>query len=121
VQSPLSVSAAALLLTLAVGAAGCASAGGTFQYAKDVESRQATRMAAAKGEVTIVWRFGPPEWVSMMCRSGPHDGKVHGCAMRDPGSDRCVMFLVEPRDYQDRDRLAVMGHELWHCQGSGHS
>ena len=118
----MSVRQAAFLLTLAVGAAGCASAGaGTFQYARDIEPRPVTRMAQAKGEVTIVWRFGPPEWVSMMCRSKPHDGKFHGCAMRDPGSDRCVMFLVAPRDYQDRDRLAVMGHELWHCQGSGHS
>ena len=99
---------------------GCATDGG-FQYARDVEPRMVSRMAAPKGEVTVIWRFGTPEWVSLMCRSGAVDGKVHGCAMRDPGSDRCVMFLVEPRDFRDRDRLAVMGHELWHCQGSGHS
>lgn len=119
-KSPLSVPIAALCLGAAAWLAGCAS-DPAFQYARDVGATAASRFAPAKGEVTVVWRFGTPEWVSLMCRSRPNDSKVHGCAMRDPGSDRCVMFLVEPRDFQDRDRLAVMGHELWHCQGSGHS
>lgn len=112
--------AAFLALPLAAAiVAGCASSGG-FQYARDVGSHAPMRMADGKGEVTVIWRFGTPEWVSMMCRNGSEKLEVHGCAMRDPGSDRCVMFLVEPKDFQDRDRLAVIGHELWHCLGARH-
>lgn len=108
------------MLAAAMLAGGCASTG-SFEYARDVGSHGQTQNAAAHGEVVVVWRFGTPEWVSTMCAKRLDQGVVHGCAMRDPGSDRCLLILVQPTDYQDRDRLAVMGHELWHCQGSRHA
>jgi hypothetical protein len=104
-------------LSLFLGA--CASTE-SFQYARDVGSRAQTQGAAARGEVLVVWMFGTPDWVSTMCAAREGQGVVHGCAMQDPDSDRCLLFMVQPSDYQDRDRLAVMGHELWHCQGSRH-
>ena len=111
-----------LFLLLTLGATSCATtAQPCFQYARDVAVKEALRDGEGKGEVTIVWRYGSPEWVSMMCGGKIGETHVHGCAMRDPGSDRCVMFLVQPRDFQDRDRLAVLGHELWHCTGARHS
>ena len=106
-----------------VAASGCAatSAPGEFQYAKDVGSKDAVATGQAKGEVIVVWRYGSAEWVSTMCGGKLGVTHVHGCAMKDPGSDRCVMFLVEPKDFQDRERLAVVGHEFWHCTGARHS
>jgi predicted RNA binding protein YcfA (HicA-like mRNA interferase family) len=111
---------AAAVLAAALLAGGCASTEG-FQYARDVGSHGQTEKAQAQGEVLVVWKFGTQEWVSTMCAKRLDQGVVHGCAMRDPGSDRCLLILVQPTDYQDRDRLAVMGHELWHCQGSRHA
>ena len=112
-------SAAALLLPA------CASVpeapAGAFQYARDVGSKVATRIADPKGEVTVVWRYGDQAWVNNMCGGRPGADDVFGCSMRDPNSDRCVMFLVAPKDFQDRERLAVLGHELWHCTGARHS
>jgi hypothetical protein len=113
-----------VLLAIALCASGCATTAttsGAFQYARDVGSREAVNLAEKKGEVTVVWRYGPAEWVSTMCGGRLGDTHVHGCAMRDPGSDRCVLFLVEPKDFQDRERLAVLGHEFWHCTGARHS
>ena len=114
-----------LLFIAALGLPACATTSvgdeGGFQYARDVGSRKATRVAEDRGEVTVVWRFGPADWVNNMCGGKPGANDVFGCSMRDPGSDRCVMFLVAPKDFQDRDHLAVIGHELWHCQGARHS
>ena len=108
-------------LTLPACATPGGSGDGAFQYARDVGSRDATRIADDKGEMTVVWRYGSAEWVNNMCGGKPGANDVFGCSMRDPGSDRCVMFLVAPKDFQDRDHLAVLGHELWHCTGARHS
>ena len=104
-----------------VDAASGSAGPGDFQYARDVGSKVATRLADDKGEVTVVWRYGTQAWVNNMCGGRPGGDDVFGCSMRDPNSDRCVMFLVAPKDFQDRERLAVLGHELWHCTGARHS
>ena len=114
----------ALLALLALACASCAAtntATGDFQYARDVGVRHASATGLDRGEVTVVWRFGTPEWVNNMCGGKPGAQDVFGCSMSDANSDRCVVFAVEPRDFQDRDHLAVLGHELWHCQGARHS
>ena len=103
-----------------VDAASGSAGPGDFQYARDVGSKVATRLADDKGEVTVVWRYGTQAWVNNMCGGRPGGDDVFGCSMRDPNSDRCVMFLVAPKDFQDRERLAVLGHELWHCTGARH-
>lgn len=115
-----------LLAAVAFGCPACATvdtsaSAAPFQYARDVGSREAVLDAFDKGEVTVVWRFGSPEWVNNMCGGKPGAKDVFGCSMNDASSNRCVMFLVPPKDFQDRDHLAVLGHELWHCQGARHS
>lgn len=119
----LSVLAAAATLSLGACATveGPAAGSGEFQYARDVGSKVPTRVADPKGEVTVVWRYGDQAWVNNMCGGRPGGDDVFGCSMKDPNSDRCVMFLVAPKDFQDRERLAVLGHELWHCTGARHS
>lgn len=106
-------------LITALSLCSCAAVDG-FQYSRDVGSKEAIARALPKGEVTVVWRFGTSDWVSVMCAEAGKTQTVHGCAMRDRDSDRCVLFAVEPADFQDRDRLAVLGHEFWHCQGTRH-
>src|SRR3954471_9663120 len=112
-----------LIASAALACSACATApvDTGFQYARDVGSRAATQLANEKGEVTVVWRYGSREWVNNMCGGPPGGDDVFGCSMKDPDSDRCVMFLVAPKDFQDREHLAVLGHELWHCQGARHS
>ena len=92
-----------------------------FHYATDVGSSVPTRMAAPQGEITLVYRFGTAEWVNNKCQWRPGSKIVHGCAVLDEESGHCVAFLVEPRSFQDIDRLAVIGHELWHCFGAKHA
>jgi hypothetical protein len=114
---PLHLFLASLLAALL--ASGCA-APQQFQYSDEVGSRDVTAEASQRGEVTLVWRFGTPEWVRIMCGTA-QVSQSHGCAMREPGGGRCLIFTVAPIDFQDRDRLAVLGHEVWHCQGARHA
>ena len=109
------------LAAAALCAAACASVDDSFSYARDVGSREVTRAAEDHGEVTVVWKFGPPEWVTRMCRAQPWQKGVFGCSMRDTGSERCLVIAVEPHDFKDFDRLAVLGHEAWHCMGARHA
>ena len=100
--------------------AGCATTS-SFQYARDVGSRDVVRRAAPSGEVHVTWRLGPAAWVSSICGGDSvNEPTVHGCALRDDRSGECMLFLVEADDFQDVQRLAVMGHELWHCLGARH-
>jgi hypothetical protein len=110
-----------ILLAVALLLQGC-TALNRFDYAHDIGSAEPIQWPKLKGEVTIVWRFGSPEWVNTMCQPvGSHQDIVHGCAMLDPRGERCLVFAVEPYDFKDRNRLAVMGHELWHCFGAKHA
>lgn len=104
---------AALLL------ASCASVDG-FQYARDVGPAEVTRRAPESGEVVVVWRFGTPEWVKVVCSQAGKQQVVHGCVWADPAGGRCLLFAVAPSGFDDRERLAVLGHEFWHCQGALH-
>ena len=32
----------------------------------------------------------------------------------------CTIWVEEPLDFNDQTRLAVLGHEFWHCAGARH-
>jgi hypothetical protein len=116
---------ASFVLAAALALPGCAALNtfDTFDYAREVGSREPTAYPKGiKGEVTIVWRFGSPDWVSQMCQPMGHAlGDIHGCSMMDKKGKRCLVFAVEPTNFQDRNRLAVLGHEIWHCFGAKHA
>ena len=111
----------ALWIACSLALAGCATQS-AFQYAREVGSREALSKGTPGGEVHVTWRFGSPEWVNSICGGAAGtDPAVHGCAFNDPARGQCVVFLVEADDFQDKERLAVMGHELWHCLGARHA
>jgi hypothetical protein len=57
-----------------------------------------------------------------MCRPlGTPMSVTHGCAMLDDDGENCLIIAVEPDNFQDRERLAVLGHEAWHCFGARHA
>lgn len=47
---------------------------------------------------------------------------LYGCARLDSSIDPpiCRVTLQEPADFNDEARLAVLGHEVWHCLGAQH-
>jgi hypothetical protein len=109
------------LLAVAVALQGCADMG-NFNYARDVGSTDASRLGSIKGTVYISWRMGSPEWVAIMCQPmGKQGPPAHACAILDDDGENCVIFAVEPRNFQDQQRLAVLGHEAWHCFGAKHT
>lgn len=106
-------------LLLALLLAGCTA---SFDYARDVDARPMVSRGATQGEVTIIWRMGDAEYVNRMCNWRPHlGGMTHGCAILDEKAGRCAMFVQQPRDFQDMERLALLAHEVWHCMGAKHT
>lgn len=100
--------------------AACATQG-EFQYKREVGPSRLEQRASESGEVTVIWRFGNAAWVNSICGAGSTQVTVHGCAIRAPDSDKCIVFAVQPEHFDDAGRLAVLGHELWHCQGARHA
>jgi len=95
---------------------GCVS----FDYQRDVANVKQFSKGSDKGEITVVWKTGTPEWVNVMC----NDNKfpvVHGCSMLNEKDGRCLLFFAMPTGIMDVDRLAVMGHEFQHCMGMQHA
>lgn len=43
---------------------------------------------------------------------------TYGCAIAINNS--CVIYVVEPIDFNDTPKLAMLGHEVWHCLGAKH-
>lgn len=43
---------------------------------------------------------------------------VRGCAAFNQQS--CTIYLQQPRSFNDRPALQVLGHEAWHCFGATH-
>jgi len=108
-----------VVLAISLVTGGCATP--VFQYAHDVGSREVLEKAQPYGEVRLTWRLGSAAWVNAICGGDSvKQPNVHGCALRDDRSGECTLFLVEADDFQDVQRLAVMGHELWHCLGARH-
>lgn len=35
-------------------------------------------------------------------------------------TDSCNIVAIQPKDFNDTEALAVLGHEFWHCLGAKH-
>jgi hypothetical protein len=44
---------------------------------------------------------------------------VYACAI--PRGPVCTVWAVQPDDFDDATKLAILGHELWHCLGAQHA
>ena len=55
--------------------------------------------------------------ISQAC--GANNRLLYGCAYSYPGN-RCEIYVIEPRDFNDIALLAMLGHEFWHCLGARH-
>lgn len=43
------------------------------------------------------------------------DRQINGCFEWDDSRNRCTIWVVEPEVVEDLHRMAVIGHEVWHC------
>jgi hypothetical protein len=43
------------------------------------------------------------------------DRQINGCFEWDDARQRCTIWVVEPEVVEDQHRMAVIGHEVWHC------
>lgn len=61
--------------------------------------------------------------ISLGTNDGPEAGPkaYNGCARSKPDDIKiCEIYLVEPKNFDDREALEALGHETWHCFGAKH-
>lgn len=47
---------------------------------------------------------------------------MYGCAYFTTIENKnfCVIHAIEPKDFGDAAKMAILGHEFWHCLGARH-
>lgn len=89
----------------------------------------ASQSVATKTIVTV--QFASADKVDEICKDKEEFAtnkpaemwKYYGCALvkqNEPGVTVCEIAAEEPKDFADTKRLAILGHELWHCLGATH-
>ncbi|MCS5589392.1 MAG: hypothetical protein NZ824_05425 [Candidatus Thioglobus sp.] len=51
---------------------------------------------------------------------GNNNGEVRGFTMVSEFNDVCITHLVKPKIWDDREAMAIMGHEVYHCTLADH-
>lgn len=51
---------------------------------------------------------------------GAYSGVVRGFTMVSEFNDVCVTHIVRPKIWDDREAMAIMGHEVYHCTFADH-
>lgn len=66
--------------------------------------------------VRVVWM--EPDEVNKFCNGGTvsEEYVILGCF--DPSSN--TIYTPQPRSFNDRQRLVILGHEFWHALGADH-
>lgn len=47
---------------------------------------------------------------------------IYGCAVSFTSKENsiCIIHAMEPKNFSDAPKLAILGHEFWHCLGARH-
>jgi hypothetical protein len=78
-------------------------------------------------------RFMHPSRVNEVCQSlqmsdadsfGTATKPYNACAVVKRNTEtrqtNCLVYAVQPSNFDDDKRLSVLGHEVWHCMGAFH-
>lgn len=72
---------------------------------------------ATHTEVTVKVYFGTQEEISTLCQ-------LYDFGHNRTGITSCyyagTIYAVQPENFNDTDRLMILGHEFWHALGAKH-
>lgn len=84
-------------------------------------------------KANIEVRFMHPRRVNEICQSlqmsdadsfGTDTKPYNACAVVKRNNEtrqiNCLVYAVQPSNFNDDKRLSVLGHEVWHCMGAFH-
>lgn len=78
---------------------------------------------ALERRAIVSYAYIAVQWVTRVDDIEGCKGLVYGCAhvvIDDQGYGHCTIFVFQPEDFNDYLRLAMLGHEFWHCLGARH-
>lgn len=65
---------------------------------------------------TVDLRVIPEIAVTELCTKLGVKYNANGCNSFNHTTKVCTIYVAAPRYVEDADRLAIIGHELWHCR-----
>lgn len=58
----------------------------------------------------------PAERIVEHCSNLGVKYEANGCTAFYPDQKRCIIYVMPQRFTEDKERLQIIGHELWHCR-----
>ena len=71
--------------------------------------------------VKVSWREDPGPICKIL--TGGHtylNAEFLGCSTLNEDKNTCTIVMPKPKDFNDKDRLFILGHEFMHCLGAAH-
>ena len=69
--------------------------------------------------ISVVWV--PTSEIDAKCQAlGVKDARVAG-ACAAVTRNHCTIYTPQPRNFNDRPNMYLLGHEAWHCFGAFHN
>lgn len=90
----------------------------THSFAGDNFVQYPEEAKATKNVVVVRVVFMEPEEVNKFCNDGvvSEEYVILGCF--DPKTS--TIYTPEPKNFNDYERLTILGHEFWHALGAEH-
>lgn len=65
---------------------------------------------------TMTVELVPPDQITKKCRDLGVEYEANGCAAYNLDTNHCTIYVMPQRHAHDEERLALIGHETWHCR-----
>lgn len=65
---------------------------------------------------TVEWVMVDDGKIVQTCSDLGVKYEANGCNAFYPAQKKCVIYVMKQRFAEDTQRLAIIGHELWHCR-----
>lgn len=65
---------------------------------------------------TMIMEIVPQQKMTELCTKLGVQYEANGCASFNLDTKVCTIYVMPQRFQQDEERLAIIGHETWHCR-----
>jgi hypothetical protein len=88
------------------------------------ETTYKTNQRSVRSTMTLEFHWMPEPEVMKFCRFIGADSNqitINSCfRISATNPSVCEIYAGEPMSFNDKTRLAVVGHNVWHCLGANH-
>lgn len=90
----------------------------THTFAEGERLQYPATSQSTKNVVFVRVQWMSPEEVNVFCNNGVKSEEYIFLGCFDPSNN--TLYVPEPRNFNDYERLEILGHEFWHALGAEH-